>query len=217
MRRRTALQGLALSPVLPATLAVAQKSAASVMSLPPPRKDGGAPVLTALAQRRSVRAYAERELPLEVLSTLLWAAYGINRPGSGGRTAPSWRGSYAVEIHVATADGVWLYEPTAHALRRVRDGDIRELTGRQPFTATAPVVLIHVVDRTRMAEAPQAERHLYAHVDAALVAQNVYLFAAAEGLGTVLLGNVDKTELARALTLRPDQIVAFSQPIGYPR
>lgn len=216
MRRRTTLKGLMLAPVLPATLA-ALPAAAAATPLPAPRREGGAPMLTALARRQSVRAYADRALPPEMLSTLLWAAFGVNRPQSGDRTAPSWRGSKEIDIYVATAEAVWLYEPVPHALRRVMDGDIREATGRQPFPATAPVVLIYVADRARMAQAPAADQHLYAHVDAALVAQNVYLFAAAEGLGTVVIGNVEKPELAAALKLRPEQILCFTQPVGYPR
>lgn len=185
--------------------------------LPAPRMEGGAPLLTALARRQSIRAYGAEPLAPQILSDLLWAAGGINRPEAGERTAPSWRGSRAIDIYVATPEAVLRYDPAAHALVRLMAGDLRPLTGRQPFAATAPVVLIYVADRSRMPEAPAPQLDLHAHVDAALVAQNVYLFAASEGLGTVLLGNVDKVDLAKALNLRGDQILTFTQPVGHRR
>jgi nitroreductase len=68
-----------------------------------------------------------------------------------------------------------------------------------------------------MAKAPAEEQVLYAHVDSAIVAQNVYLFAASARLGTVILGSVDRAALAKALGLPLDQIVTFTQPVGYPQ
>jgi nitroreductase len=191
--------------------------AQQAVQLPTPRMEGGMPVLTALSKRQSIRAYAGKELSPETLSTLLWAANGINRRADGGRTTPTWRGSKAIDIYVATADAVRLYDPVAHALSHVMDGDIRADTGRQPFPATAPVVLIYVADRARMAEAPEQDQTMYAHVDASFISQNVYLVAASEGLGTVVLGNVEKGELAKRMKLRPNQVVTFTQPVGHPR
>jgi nitroreductase len=85
------------------------------------------------------------------------------------------------------------------------------------FGAQAPVVLVYVADRGRMAKASPEEHALNAHVDSAVIAQNVYLFAASAGLGTVILGSVDRNALAQTLVLRADQIVTFSQPVGYPK
>jgi nitroreductase len=112
---------------------------------------------------------------------------------------------------------VWVYDPENNSLTKHMEDDLREMTGRQPFPAEAPVVLIYVADRTRMAEAPEDQQYLYAHVDAAFVSQNVYLFAASEGLATVVLGNVDKEALAEALGLGEERILTFTQPVGYPR
>jgi SagB-type dehydrogenase family enzyme len=188
-----------------------------VVELPDPVMEGGLPLMEALAQRQSQRSFADREIEDEVLASLLWAGFGINRPEAGERTAPSWRGSKETDIYVARADGVWIYDPESNSLVRHMDDDLREMTGRQPFPAEAPVVLIYVADRSRMAEAPEDQQYLYAHVDAAFVSQNVYLFAASEGLATVVLGNVDKEALAEALGLGEDRILTFTQPVGYPR
>ncbi|MEX2454940.1 MAG: SagB/ThcOx family dehydrogenase [Rhodospirillaceae bacterium] len=189
----------------------------SHIALPAPTMEGGMPLMDAISKRRSQRAFSDRLLEPQKLSDLLWAAFGINRPETGDRTAPSWRGSKETDIYVARADGVWLYAPEQHALRRVLETDLREQTGRQPFAAQAPQVLIYVADRKRMAEAPADSQLLYGHVNSALIAQNVYLFAASEGLATVMLGNVEKDALSAALGLREDQVLTFTQPVGYPR
>ncbi|MDO8875945.1 MAG: SagB/ThcOx family dehydrogenase [Pseudolabrys sp.] len=203
--------------VLAASIFAGSAVAQQTIKLPTPKMDGGMPLMEAIAKRQSTRAYADKTLSNETLSNLLWAAFGINRPESSERTAPSWRGSKETDIYVATAEGVRIYEPATHTLRHVMDGDIRADTGRQPYAATAPVVLIYVADRTKMAEAPEQDQTMYAHVDSAFISQNVYLFAAAQGLGTVVLGNVEKAELAKKMNLRGSQILTFTQPVGHPK
>jgi hypothetical protein len=219
MQRRSWLAALAGAAIILIAFSgprVAAEPVADRIDLPSPQMEGGMPMMEALAARQSQRAFSDRALDEQTLSNLLWAAFGINRPDSGDHTAPSWRGSKETDIHVARPDGVWLYDPHDNSLTRTLDADIREHTGRQPFTDRAPVVLIYIAAMTRMPEAPDADLRLYAHVDAAFVSQNVYLFAASEGLATVVLGNVEKPELADMLGLRDDQILTFTQPIGYP-
>ena len=78
-----------------------------------------------------------------LLSDLLWAAFGINRP-SGDRTAPYWRNVMVIDIYVALAGGVWIYEPRAHAVLPHLKDDIRTQTGLQDFVGTASLNLIYV-------------------------------------------------------------------------
>ena len=184
--------------------------------LSPPRKDIGKPLMQALQARRSTRAYSTRQLPGQVLSDLLWAAYGINRP-SGDRTAPYWRHIMVIDVYAAMADGVWLYDPAQHALRRHLSTDIRAQTGVQDFVATAPLNLVYVVHGERMKDISAEERRLYGSVDAAFAGQNVYLYCASEGLATVFRGAVDYEKLARAMRLGDGQFVAFAQTVGYPQ
>ena len=108
------------------------------MALPPPRADGGKPLIQAFRLRRSIREYASQPLPKQVLSDLLWAAFGINRP-SGDRTDPYWRHIMVIDVYAAMADGVWLYEPQRHALLPHLHTDIRTQTGLQDFVGTAPL------------------------------------------------------------------------------
>ncbi len=184
-------------------------------TLPAPRREGGTPLLSALSLRRSTRAYSGRPLPLETLSTLLWAAFGINRPG-GDRTAPYWRHVMVIDVYAAMADGVWLYDPQRHELSLHLAEDIRAATGLQEFVATAPLNLIYVAHGERMGELTPEERHLYCSVDTGFIGQNVYLYCAAEGLGTVFRGAVDYARLAQLMRLPPSQFVTFAQTVGYP-
>jgi hypothetical protein len=194
---------------------IALSPAASAINLPAPRNNGGMALFTALNQRRSVRAFAARPLPTEVLSDLLWAAFGINRPETGDRTAPYWRHVMVIDVYLAMADGVWIYEPKTHTLRPCVQQDIRKETGTQDFVVSAPVELLYVAHGERMDVAAE-DRRLYASVDAAFIGENVYLFCASEGLGTVFRGSFDQAKLARLLRLRDQQFVTFVQTVGYP-
>jgi nitroreductase len=189
--------------------------AQAVKTLPAPRREAGKPLMQALQLRRSIRAFSPRPLPQQLLSDVLWAAYGVNRP-SGDRTAPYWRHIMVIDVYAAMADGVWLYDPKQHALRPHLDTDIRAQTGLQDFVATAPLNLVYVAHGERMKEITPEERRLYSSVDAAFAGQNVYLYCASEGLATVFRGAVDQEKLGRAMQLDDGQFVTFAQTVGYP-
>lgn len=206
-----ALLAIGAAAALP-SLALAEE----VRSLPAPRKYVGRALMQALQARRSIREYSTRPLPAQVLSELLWAAYGINRPG-GERTAPYWRHIMVIDVYAAMADGLWLYDPKEHALRRHIGADIRAQTGPQDFVASAPLNLVYVVHGERMTDVSLEDRRLYGSVDAAFAGQNVYLYCASEGLATVFRGAIDYPALERAMQLGEGQFVAFAQTVGYPR
>jgi len=182
-----------------------------------PQTDGGKPLMQVLKQRQSSRAYSSEALPLQVLSNLLWAANGVNRPESGKRTAPTAANWQEVDIYVALAEGLYLYDAKAHILKPVLAEDIRAATGRQAFVKDAPVNLIFVADHSRMGKGSVGDKDFYSATDAGFVSENVYLFCASEGLATVVRGNVDRPELAKVMGLRPDQKIVLAQSVGYPK
>lgn len=185
--------------------------------LPPVRTHGGLLLIDALRRRHSTREYDKRALPVRLLSELLWAAYGINRPETGDRTAPYWRHVMVIDIYVAMAYGVWKYAPAQHELLPYLDTDIRTATGKQEFVGEAPVELIYVAHGDRMHDLTAEDRRLFASVDTAFIGQNVYLFCASEGLGTVFRGAFDQEILAKALNLDDKQFVTFVQTVGRPK
>lgn len=187
------------------------------IQLPKPRIEGGKPLMEALKERKSVRAFSSKELSQQQLSDLLWAANGVNRPQTGHRTAPSARNSQEIDIYVALPTGAYLYNARSNMLEPVVAGDVRGRMGRQQFVKDAPVVLVFVADYSRMGNMSEADKAFYAATDTGYVSQNVYLFCASEGLATVVLGSIDRNAITEALKLRPDQKPVLSQPVGYPR
>jgi SagB-type dehydrogenase family enzyme len=187
------------------------------LKLPPPNLNSGKSLMQSLQTRKSSRDFSAKKLPVEVLSNLLWAANGINRPDSGRRTAPSAVNWQEIDIYVAMAEGLYLYDAKEHILKPVIKQDIRELTGKQPFVKEAPVNLIYVADYSRMGGAGAEERISYSAEDTGFIAQNVYLYCASEGLATVVRGSIDKEVLAKAMQLRDNQKIVLSQTVGYPK
>ena len=183
-------------------------------SLPPPPRGGGPPLYDALERRHSTRAYSDRPLSAQALSNVLWAAFGVNRP-NGDRTAPYWRHIMVIDVYAAMADGVWRYDPTAHALDQHLAADLRPLTGTQSFVAVAPLELVYVAHGEHMTDVGVEGKRLYSSVDAAFIGQNVYLACVAEGLASVFRGAVDYAALDRAMQLPVGQFVTFAQTVGY--
>lgn len=214
MTRRELNRAMLAAAVVSAAAAPAATVAAPVR-LPAPAS-GGMPLMAALRARHSTREFAARALSPQILSDLLWAAFGINRP-SGDRTAPYWRHVMVIDLYLAMADGVWLYEPQSHSLQPYLTGDIRAQTGLQDFVGAVPLNLVYVAHGERMKDIADEERRLYACVDAAFIGQNVYLYCASEGLGTVFRGALDAPALGALLRLPAGQFVTFAQSVGYPR
>jgi SagB-type dehydrogenase family enzyme len=194
----------------------AKGDSAGSISLPPPEKHGGLPLMEALANRHSSREFAPAALSMPLLSGLLWAAYGLNR-ADGGRTAPSALNAQEIEMFVALPSGAYRYDAAAHELRLVAANDIRRVTGYQDFVDEAPMDLVYVADHARMGMVPAGQRESYASVAAGAITQNVYLFAASNGLATVIRAWIDRTAIADALGLTHDQQVLLSQTVGYPK
>jgi len=180
-----------------------------------PQLDGGKSLMQALKERKSSREFISKELPLQVISDLLWAANGINRQDSGHRTAPSAMNMQEIDIYLAKADGLYLFDAQQNILIPVVGEDIRALTGKQPFVKDAPINLIYVADLSKMGKTSENNADVYASADAGFVSENVYLYCASAGLATVVRGMVDKPVLAKAMKLRTDQKIIFAQTVGY--
>ena len=187
------------------------------IKLPAPQKNGGIPLMQALNKRQSSREYSSKPLPRQVLSNLLWAAWGINRSDSGKRTAPSSMNWQEMDVYVAMADGLYLYNAKEHQLDPVLAKDIRAVTGKQDFVKDAPVNLIFVSNLSKMPSGTVAQKEITSNVNTGFISQNVYLYCASEGLATVVRGWFDSDALAKAMGLKSDQKAILSQTVGYPK
>jgi nitroreductase len=181
-----------------------------------PKLDQSKSLVQALKDRKTSREFAAGSLPLQTMSNLLWAAFGINRP-DGKRTAPSAYNKQEINIYVATAEGAYLYDPKGNALIPIVAKDLRALTGTQSYFKDAAVNLVYVADLARMTEAPEAEKMYLTSANTGFIAENVYLYCASEGLATVFRAGIDKPKLGEAIKLRPEQRITFAQTVGLPK
>ncbi len=197
------------------------------IALPEPEKDGGKSVLASLRNRKTDRSISPKPLPPQTLSNLLWAAYGFNRTEGGlrgkpGRTAASASNSQEIDLYVVLPEGVYLYEAGPHRLAPVAAGDFRARSWWDS-AKTAPVNIFYVADLARYAKEGQPDPHIddpevqksYYYVLTGLIAANIYLFAASQGLAA-WLHNCDRASTPAEFKLRPEQRVLFAQTVGYP-
>lgn len=184
------------------------------VQLPRPQTEIGRPLMQALKDRKTTRDFSPEKLPAQVMSNLLWAAFGVNRPDPGKRTAPSAMDWQETDIYVATAEGLYVYDARRNELDPVLREDVRGLTGTQSFVKDAPVNLVYVADLART-RGNSVDRDLFVAADTGFIAQNVYLFCASERLATVVRGSIDRPALSKALRLRPDQRIMLAQTVGY--
>lgn len=212
----TRVAGLGLA-VMIAFSALASAQELKPIKLPRPQMEGGKPLMQALKERKSTREYSSEQLTMQTLGNLLWAAFGVNRPDTGKRTAPSAMNRQEIDIYVATAHGLYLYNAKDNTLNLVLTKDIRAATGKDTYVENAPMDLVYVADYSRMGGQSDDEKSLYSAADTGFIAQNVYLFCASEGLATVVRGSVDRPALTRIMKLRPEQKIMLAQCVGYPK
>ncbi len=175
-----------------------------------------ASLMHTLAHRSSIREYAETQLDNETVSTLLWAANGINRPENGKRTAPSAVNAQDIVLYVTMDLGTFIYLPEKHALQLVSTTDLRKpVASTQEFAAAAPLSIILVSDLTKFPFDDPQRTTLLGAMDAGYVSQNIYLYCTAANLATVARGTMDKAAIQQALQLTDKQIPMLNHPVGY--
>lgn len=205
-----------MNKFLVASIALTSITAVADIQLPKPVTTGGMPLMNALSARRTGREFSDRALNEHTLSSLLWAANGINRPADGRRTAPTGRNVQDIDVYVILPDAVYQYDAAGNRLVTVNPGDHRRAAGMQDFAQNAKVNLVYVHDRERAMKTPEADVMRYAGIHAGAIMQNVYLFCAKEGLVTVARGYLDYDALSKALKLGPSKRVILAQTVGYP-
>jgi len=223
MRRREFLYGVVATAAARPRGAAGQSQQLAGVALPKPQTQGGRPLMVTLSDRKTNRNISEEKLSPQMLSNLLWAAWGVNRPASRGRTAPSAMNVQEINLYVFLAEGVYLFDGPSHRLEPVLAGDHRAKTGTQAEVGKAPVSLVYVADfekytagRGGRGVSDTGVQMAWSNAHAGFIAQNVYLFAASEGLASWFRAMVDAPALARLLRLQPSEKVLYSQGVGYP-
>ena len=188
----------------------------ATVQLPKPDTTGGKPIMQCLKERKTSRSFDSKPLPQQVLSNLLWAGFGVNRP-DGHRTAPSAMNWQETQLYVAMEDGLYLYDAQSNSLKEVSRSDIREKTGVQGFVKDAPLDIVYVADLSMTGHASSDDQTLYTAADCGFIAQNVYLYCASEGLACVVRASIDRPSLSKAMSLNTNQKIILSQTVGYPK
>ena len=198
--------------LITAALAAASLGAAETIKLPAPTADSGVTVTQALKARHSERAFSEKEVPLETISGLLWAANGFNRPGM--RTNATGMNKQTIVVYAIMKSGAYRYDTRANTLVKVCDEDMRKaVAGAQSFAATAPVSLLIAADVSDpVYKGKWSSLSCY---DAGIVSANIYLYCAANGLATVCRGTMDRDALKKALKLGDNITLHLNHPVGY--
>lgn len=186
---------------------------AANFQLPQPGPGSDMTLTQALKNRRTVREYELRELNQSELASLLWAACGVNR-ADGRRTAPTGRNVQDIDVYVMLPTGVYRYLAQQNQLELVNAGDHRAAAGKQAFAATAPVNLFYVQDLARAMNADEKNTARHGGIHAGAIMQNVYLFCAANGFGTVARDMLDREKLAAVLKLDSTQQIILGQSVG---
>jgi SagB-type dehydrogenase family enzyme len=185
----------------------------SDIKLPAPQLNIGKPLMEVLKLRKTSREFSSQKLSLQELSNLLWAAYGINRPETGGRTAPSAMNKQEIDVYLAMQEGLFLYDAKGNTLKALINKDLRALTGTQAFVKDAPLNIVFVADQKRSG----SQEWSYGLADASFISENIYLYCASEGLATVVRASVDKKALGEAMGLDKTKMIVMAQTVGYPK
>lgn len=186
---------------------------AESIQLPKPQLEGGKSLLQALQDRKSTRSLSSEMLSMQTISNLLWAAFGINRP-DGRRTAPSARNWQEIDIYLASSGGLFLWDAKNNTLEQILSEDIRGLTGTQAYVKDAAINLIYVADFKKVSGG-STDQNTEVGADTGFISQNVYLYCASEGLGTVVRAMIDRDALGKAMKLRPEQKIILAQSVGF--
>ena len=219
--KRLFLLSAAVLAVSAAVLCFAQEPAATAkidpkaeeVALPAPAKTGGMPLMQALAERKTIRDYKPGELDAATLSEILYAANGVNRP-DGKRTIPTAMNTQDLEVYVALPGAAYHYDAKANKLVRIDAGDFRaRLITRKDLANNAACILVYAADTTKN-RTPETK---FSAIHVGEASQDVYLYCASKGLGTVSLGMYDEKEVRAVFKLDAKMNVILAQAVGFPK
>jgi len=188
--------------------------------LPEPRLKSDFSLEEALTKRRSIRDFIDKEIEIEKISQLLWAAQGITEKSTGGRTAPSAGALYPMELFIVMKDGTCHYIPEEHKLMKISSEDLRQklsaacIFQQSVSDAACDIVITAIYERTTIKYGERGVR--YVHLEAGHVCQNILLTAVTLDLGAVPIGAFDDSAVQKLLNLPSHYVPLYVIPVGYP-
>jgi len=214
--------------VLPNTKKIPLKQkGGGTMQLPDPTKDGDVSLETTIHQRRTVRSFNSKELTLNQLSQLLWAAQGITEPGAFKRAAPSAGALYPMDIYGAVGGGcveglnpgVYLYDPATHSFSLTQEGDMRRDIAMaslgQMWMSYAPITFIITAEYSRIMGKYGQRGVRYAMIEAGHIGQNIFLQSQALGLEAGIVGAFEDGKVIQIMGIKRTHEPLLIMPVGY--
>jgi SagB-type dehydrogenase family enzyme len=191
--------------------------------LPQPDFKGKVSLEEAIVQRRAQRVFLQKELSLQQISQLLWAAQGVTGKRQEDdvdlRSAPSAAAKYPMDVYVLTAGGVFHYVSKGHCLGTVKKEDLRialsDLAGRKQIIRSAPVTFVITAVYERVTQRFGERGTMYVHIEAGHIAQNIHLQAVALGLASVPMGAFEEEKVKELLSLPAERRPIYMIPVGY--
>ncbi len=202
-----------LLPILTFSISVTAQSN-NIIQLPAPSEVGGKPLMQCLKERQSSRNFDNVDLPLSVISDLLWAANGINRPESGKLTVPTALNKQNMELYLVNDSGIWFYNAKELTISLINKGNYMSYTGKQDFVDKATVNIIIVADMDKLGKMETEDKLLYSGIHAGAIIQNIYLFCASSDLNTVTRRSFDSEKLSAAMFLPVHKTIILCQSVG---
>ena len=167
-----------------------------------PKADLSSPILKTIDARKSTRNFSSKPVSEQLLSNILWAAFGTNTHNT--RTIPTAMNQQNLKVFVVYNNAVWQYDGKANTLNKIEALDVMPFIAKQDFVKDALLQLIYAGDK-KFADAHSGSAY-----------ENVSLYIAEQGLASVVRGSIDREALHKALNLADDEIATFNQVIGYP-
>lgn len=184
--------------------------------LPKPEFGKSKSLMECLKLRKTTRNFNNKKIDNQVISNILWAANGLNRPEENKFTSPTAMNMQELDIYLAKEDGLYFYNPIEHSIKKIHENDIRKETGTQVFVGTADFELIIIADTKKMSKVQDpAKYNFYASRDAGYVSQNIYLICASEEIGTVARGSFDNDKIIKLMNLDNSKFVTLVHTIGF--
>lgn len=194
---------------------IAEAQNAGTIKLPLPERSGGKELMQCLNERQSSREFSDKEIPMQELSNLLWAANGINREEIGKHTAPTANNKQNMEVYAILPNGVYFYNDKENALTLIESGNHMDKTGTQDFVGKSKLNIIIVSDMSKLGDGAIEKKNIYAGIHTGAIMQNIYLYCASAGLKTVTRASFNQETLSALLKLPADKKVILAQTVGY--
>ncbi len=189
------------------------------LKLPNPNLKGEKSLEECIYERESVRSYKDKEIEIEKISQILWAAQGKK---GHKRTVPSAGATFPLEIYITLKDkGFFHYNFEKHVLELITSEDLSKKLAQaswdQNFIAEAylNVIICAIFERTTQRYGERGVRYVF--IEVGHCAQNIHLEAVSLGLASVPIGAYEDNKVKDVLDLKKKIEPLYIIPVGYPK